>query len=124
AIFPYLWRERAGRGAKLFVNITNDGWYLDTAAPYQHFISNVFRAVENGVPLLRSANTGLSGYIDAYGRVRSVTRLGAETVLFAEMEPALPGYTFYSRSGDFFAFVCAVFLAALGLRIWRKKLRA
>ncbi|MBR4591837.1 MAG: apolipoprotein N-acyltransferase, partial [Elusimicrobiaceae bacterium] len=58
AIFPQLWRKQGRQGAQLFVNLTNDAWFFDTAAPYQHFAANVLRAVETGRPVLRAANTG------------------------------------------------------------------
>lgn len=83
SIFPYLFAGDTRAGADLFVNITNDGWYLDTAAPYQHFIASVFRAVENRRTVVRAANNGISGVIDPWGRVAAVTALDARTVLHA-----------------------------------------
>ncbi len=82
SIFPYLFAGDTRAGAGLFVNITNDGWYLDTAAPYQHFIANIFRAVENRRAVLRAANNGISAMIDPWGRVRAKTRLNERTVLY------------------------------------------
>jgi apolipoprotein N-acyltransferase len=83
SIFPYLFSGDTLAGADLFVNITNDGWYLDTAAPYQHFIASVFRAVENRRSVARAANNGISGVIDPWGRVTAVTALDERTVLRA-----------------------------------------
>ncbi len=83
SIFPYLFAGDTRAGAELFVNITNDGWYLDTAAPYQHFIASVFRAVENRRTVVRAANNGISGVIDPWGRVTAVTALDECTVLRA-----------------------------------------
>jgi apolipoprotein N-acyltransferase len=51
------------------VNVTNDGWYGDSAGPRQHFAQTRLRAIEEGIPVIRSANTGISGVIDSYGRV-------------------------------------------------------
>ena len=68
AIFPDLVREFAGGGAQLLVNITNDGWYGRTSAPYQHFAMAKFRAVENERYLVRAANTGITAVVDPHGR--------------------------------------------------------
>jgi len=68
-VFPDLVRQFTGAGADLLVNVTNDGWFGDTAAPYQHFQPNLIRAVENRRYLVRVANTGISAIIDPFGRV-------------------------------------------------------
>jgi apolipoprotein N-acyltransferase len=67
-IFPEL-IEVDARSAKLIVNVTNDAWFGDTPGPYQHFRQAQIRAVENGLPLLRAANNGISGVVDPKGRV-------------------------------------------------------
>lgn len=69
AIFPSLSRRAVEAGAQVIVNITNDSWYGDTAAPYQHFEQATFRAIETRRPLLRAANTGITARIDPRGRV-------------------------------------------------------
>ncbi len=114
AIFPYLWRGYAREDADLLVNITNDGWYLDTAAPYQHFTASVFRAVENGRPFLRAANTGVSALIDSYGRVVSSTALNTAVQLPVSV-PRFKQDTFYVRHGSLFAQLAygAAFMALL-----------
>ena len=68
-IFPDLAREDVRRGARWIVNITNDEWFGNSSALYQHAAMAVFRAVENHVPLARCANTGLTLLADSYGRV-------------------------------------------------------
>jgi apolipoprotein N-acyltransferase len=73
-------------GADLFVNITNDGWYLNTAAPYQHLVANIFRAVENRRTLLRAANNGISAVIDPWGRVMAKTALNERTALIVPVK--------------------------------------
>jgi apolipoprotein N-acyltransferase len=85
SVFPYLFAWDTLQGADVFVNITNDGWYLGTAAPYQHFAANIFRAVENRRTLARAANNGISGVIDPWGRVLARTRLNDRTVLLADV---------------------------------------
>jgi apolipoprotein N-acyltransferase len=67
-IFPGL-VDSAGTQADLLLNVTNDAWFGDTPGPYQHFRQAQFRAVEAGLPVVRAANNGISGVIDAYGRI-------------------------------------------------------
>jgi apolipoprotein N-acyltransferase len=69
--------ERPG----LLLNVTNDGWFGMTSGPYQHFAQARLRAIEEGLPLIRAANTGISAIIDSYGRVLAELPLGAERVL-------------------------------------------
>ena len=69
AIFPNLVRRSARQGGQIIANLTNDGWYMRTAAPYQHWAPNIFRAVENDRWLVRADNTGISGIIDPRGRI-------------------------------------------------------
>lgn len=66
--FPHIMREGRQKGAKLFVNVTNDGWYPYSHLPEQHFIHGRVRAIENGVPLLRACNTGVTAGVDSLGR--------------------------------------------------------
>jgi len=75
SIFPELVAKFVSSGAKFLVNITNDAWFLNTSAPYQHFIFNIFRAVENRCFLFRAANTGISGVISPSGKVLLKTNL-------------------------------------------------
>ncbi|WP_428897565.1 apolipoprotein N-acyltransferase [Parelusimicrobium proximum] len=114
SLFPALWREDSRVGARFFVNMTNDGWYLDTSAPYQHFAVNVLRAVETGKPVIRSANTGISGWIDGKGRVKDRSELGAEGVFIYDVPVPQEGVqTFYSNFGDIFAMAfCVIFMTA------------
>ena len=105
AIFPDLVRGFAARGADLLVNITNDGWYGRTSAPYQHLAMAVFRAVENGTYLVRAANTGFTAIVDPRGRVRQRTELFERTALVGDVA-IVPGGTPYTRYGDVFAWAC------------------
>lgn len=82
------------------LNLTNDAWYGHTAGPHQHFAINQVRAVEEGLPLVRVANTGISGLVDAYGRVRQSLGLGERGVIDTTLPKAPDGTTLYSRAGD------------------------
>ncbi|MDP9128028.1 MAG: apolipoprotein N-acyltransferase [Pseudomonadota bacterium] len=104
---------------EFLLNVTNDGWYGHTAGPYQHFASARVRSVEEGLPLVRAANTGISGVVDGYGRITAELQLGASGYLDADLPVALP-QTFFSKNGDrpvwaLFGFFGAT-AALLGLR--------
>nr|WP_298688274.1 apolipoprotein N-acyltransferase [uncultured Dongia sp.] len=96
-IFPHAVVDETHRPGWL-VNITNDGWFGDSTGPYQHFASARFRAVEEGIPLVRAANTGISGVIDAYGRIETQSTLGDIAVIDADLPIALPA-TLFARFG-------------------------
>jgi apolipoprotein N-acyltransferase len=119
AIFPDLVRPFAAGGAELLVNITNDGWYGRTSAPYQHLAMAVFRAVETGRYLARAANTGITAVVDPRGRVLEQTQLFERTVLVRDV-PAVTGTTFYVRHGDVLAWACLAAAAALTLLTSRR----
>ncbi len=109
SIFPQLWRSLNRQGAQLFVNITNDAWFFNTAAPYQHLAVNVLRAAENGLPVVRAANTGFSAYIDAFGHVKATSGLFTQEVLTQNVPLSVLGRTtFYGKWGDWFAWLCAI----------------
>ncbi len=73
-LFPSLMREGRKEGAELFVNLSNDGWYPSSKLPMQHFTQGLIRSVENGVPLVRACNTGVTGAVDALGRVVEILK--------------------------------------------------
>ncbi len=104
-IFPDLSGEMVRNQAAFLINMTNDAWYGNTSAPYQHFSMAVFRAVENRRSLIRSANTGISGFIDPVGRIIASTPLFEEAVITRSL-PALKTESFYTRYGDVFALTC------------------
>lgn len=83
----------------VLVNVTNDAWFGHQAGPYQHFAMARTRAVEQGLPLLRAANTGISGIVDGYGRVQGQLGLGMRGVLDGDL-PAALAPTPYARVGD------------------------
>jgi apolipoprotein N-acyltransferase len=106
-VFPEVVRQFVKKGAVLMTTITNDAWFGRSAAPYQHFSMVVFRAIENRVPFARAANTGISGFIDATGKILKQSPLFVEASLSQEL---LPGNrrTLYTLYGDFFVFSCAI----------------
>jgi apolipoprotein N-acyltransferase len=92
-IFPGAVVDPGDRPA-LIINVTNDGWFGTSTGPSQHFATARFRSVEEGIPMLRAANTGISGVIDAYGRVETRSNLVVEAVIDAIVPPALPATPF------------------------------
>jgi apolipoprotein N-acyltransferase len=109
AIFPELARAHVRGGARILVNITNDAWFGMSSAPYQHLSMAAFRAVENKRPLVRAANTGISAYIDAQGKIVLWGGLFREEVLKASVNITKSPLTFYTRFGDLFAFLLLAF---------------
>jgi apolipoprotein N-acyltransferase len=121
-IFPEVVRQFAQNGATIMTTITNDAWFGDSAAPHQHFSMVVFRAIENRLPFARAANTGISGFIDAYGNITKRTSLFTEAALSEQIHPG-NRRTLYTAYGDFFALTCATitFILILSAFIkWRK----
>lgn len=102
-IFPHEVVDRKDR-PEWIVNVTNDGWYGMTAGPYQHLASARMRAVEEGLPLARAANTGISAVIDPVGRVLGSQPLGTQGYVQTMLPKPLPP-TLYSRFGDLFFFI-------------------
>jgi apolipoprotein N-acyltransferase len=121
AIFPDLGRRFAANGAGLLVNITNDAWYGRTSAPHQHLAMASFRAVENGIYLVRAANTGISAVVDARGRILERTSLFERATLVRDV-PILAADTFYARHGDVFGLACVLLtLIATGVALWPQR---
>jgi apolipoprotein N-acyltransferase len=120
-VFPELSRAMANNGASLLINITNDAWFGKTSGPYQHFSMTVFRAVENRRSLARSANTGISGFIDPAGRILASTELLQETVA-TQTVPLLKEKSIYTQIGDLFARAClALALLIMVVEIVRRR---
>lgn len=107
SIFPDEIRRLARDGAEVFVNLSNDGWYGDSGAYAQHLKQARMRAVENDRWLLRDTNTGVTAAIDPYGRVVATVPRKLRTTLVAPY--GLSNVTtFYTRHGDWFAYLCAI----------------
>ncbi|MBI3592638.1 MAG: apolipoprotein N-acyltransferase [Nitrospirae bacterium] len=105
--FPGLVRKFYTRGGDFIVTITNDAWFGRTHGPYQHFSMAVFRAIENRKPVVRAANTGISGFIDSNGRIMNKTELFKRTYVVDKIktDKTLSPYTKY---GDIFSYLSII----------------
>ena len=111
-VYPNLVRQFVLRGSELLTTITNDAWFGNTSAPYQHFAQASMRAIEGGRYLVRSANTGISGIVDPYGRVLARTTIDEPAVLVGDAR-FLQTTTLYTRVGDVVAYASVVVTLAL-----------
>lgn len=125
-VFPHLAREYVAADTDFLVNLTNDGWFGESAEQWQHAANAVFRAVENGLPLVRCTNNGLTCWIDAAGRMHEVWFGDSPDIYGAGFKTArIPlragerrrAPTFYTRHGDWFGWSCVVL--AVGLAGWQ-----
>ncbi|HWF92743.1 MAG TPA: apolipoprotein N-acyltransferase [Terriglobales bacterium] len=117
SIFPDEVRQFAKNGAQIFVNLSNDGWYGDSGAYAQHLKQSRMRAVENARWLLLDTNTGVTASVDPYGRIVASAPRKVRTALQAPYSLSSET-TFYTRHGDWFAYLCAIIsLAALFMRL-------
>ncbi|MEC4676369.1 MAG: apolipoprotein N-acyltransferase [Nitrospirota bacterium] len=119
-IFPGMVRKFYTSGGDFMVTITNDAWFGKTAGPYQHFSMAVFRAIENRKPLVRAANTGVSGFIDSSGRILARTSLFQRQILTGGIKTD-GTMTVYTKYGDLFSYLCIVMsvILIINIRIWR-----
>jgi apolipoprotein N-acyltransferase len=102
----------------LLLNVTNDGWFGTTIGPYQHFAQARLRAIEEGLPLIRAANTGISAIVDPYGRVLAELPLGAESVLDGGLPQPIAA-PFFARFP--FASAFSVWIAVLAIAVSRRR---
>ncbi|HYA93314.1 MAG TPA: apolipoprotein N-acyltransferase [Thermodesulfobacteriota bacterium] len=116
-LFPDLTRNLVKKGADFVINLTNEAWFGRIAFPYQMLSSCVFRAVENRVNLVRCANTGISCFIDPYGRIKGrVTNEGKDVFVSGTLSQNIfisPPGTSYTRHGDLLVYGCIAFLVAI-----------
>jgi apolipoprotein N-acyltransferase len=119
-VFPHLARQYVDRETDFLLNLTNNGWFGNSAAQWQHAICALFRAVENGLPLVRCTNNGLTCWIDPEGRLHDVYFPGTKDIYgpgFKLVRVPLrhPGenrsLTFYNRYGDWFGWSCVGIIA-------------
>jgi apolipoprotein N-acyltransferase len=125
SVFPSEVRQFADQGAQVLVNLSNDGWYGDSGAYAQHLNQTRMRAIENDRWLLSATNTGVTASIDPYGRM--VARLPRQQRAALLAPYSLTSVTtFYTRHGDWFAWLCAIISAAalLTRRLPREKAEA
>ena len=121
SIFGSIGRRWVENGANILINLTNDAWYGKSSAPFQSWAMSLFRSVETRRSLVRSANTGISGFIDPLGRIREESELFVPWSKAAQMV-LMDTKTVYIRAGYLFAPLCAalaavmVVLAGLGRR--------
>ncbi len=113
--FPDLVRQPVSNGANFLVNITNDAWFGKSAASYQHISMAALRAVENRVPIVRAANTGITGAIDPWGRIVPTTDIFTEAYLVTSILPTTSGPTLYAQFGDIFCYLCLAFIPILAI---------
>lgn len=119
-LFPELSREFVKRGANFLVNITNDAWYKRTSALEQHLQASVFRAIENRVYLGRSANTGISGFINPQGIFVCLDKF-SDGYYTKEINPGPGKMSFYTSFGDIFVLICGIIICLMGVRHGRIK---
>jgi apolipoprotein N-acyltransferase len=126
-----LTRQFVLRGANLFANVTNDGWFLQSAGSQQHLENAIFRCVETGRPMVRAANTGVTCFVDRFGRVTQELKNASgstftQGVLSGGLDvPTDRRLTFYVRHGELFAEICAgatlVLILARGIQLAKRK---
>jgi apolipoprotein N-acyltransferase len=109
-IYPELVRRSVVEGSELLTTITNDAWYGRSSAAYQHRDQASMRAIENGRYLARAANTGISGFVDPYGRVLGRSDLFEQRILIHDL--LLTGRAIYSRTGDLVAWLSLALVIA------------
>jgi apolipoprotein N-acyltransferase len=118
-IFPNLAVNEHMDRPDFILTITNDAWYGDSPGPRQHFAQARFRAIEQGLPVIRSANTGISGIIDPYGRILRKTALMEEAFINADM-PAPISKTIYGYGKDYIFILMIILSLCFSLEIQKR----
>jgi len=108
AIYGQILRDAKRKGAKFIANITNDGWFYKSIAPYQHFNLVRSHAVENGIGVVRAANTGISAFILPNGKILEKTELFEQRIIVQDI-PLETHFTLYSEIGDYIELILFVF---------------
>jgi len=121
-VYPALVRDFVRGGSELLTTITNDAWFGDTSAPYQHFQQASMRAIEEGRYLVRAANTGISGIVDPYGRVVDASSIFEPSVMVGEAR-FLKSVTPYARSGDVLPYTSVLLTVVLLVASRRRTVR-
>lgn len=126
-VLPHLVREYVEPDTDFLLNLTNDAWFGESAAQWQHAFNAAFRAIENGLPMVRCTNNGLTCWIDAFGRLRDVGFSARDDVygagfklihlpLLSGGKPRVP--TFYTRHGDVFGWGCVLLGTAMMITVF------
>jgi apolipoprotein N-acyltransferase len=114
-------RRLAGKDPNLLLNLTNDAWFGRSSEPHHYMALSIFRAIENRLYLVRSVRTGVSGFVDATGRIYAQTEVEQPAALLREVA-MLGGTTVYREVGDVFAYLVLAALAfAVGEAVWRRR---
>jgi apolipoprotein N-acyltransferase len=125
-VFSWLARDAAGPDVDLLVNLTNDGWFGESAEQWQHLAGARCRAIETGRPLIRCANNGISCWVDPVGVIRGASYEDGRSVYAAGVKllrirvPTQPLDTPYRRHGDWFAWLCCGLVGAGLVARWRR----
>jgi apolipoprotein N-acyltransferase len=123
-LFPHLGREYVNTNMDFLLNLTNNGWFGESAAQWQHAVGSIFRAIENGLPLVRCANNGLSCWVDPHGRMhevyfpdgsKNIYRAGYKIAFVPILTNPTRSLTFYTKCGDVFGWACVAFSAVFPL---------
>ncbi|MDX1953392.1 MAG: apolipoprotein N-acyltransferase [Verrucomicrobiota bacterium] len=130
-IFPHLAREYVTEDTDFLLNLTNNGWFGESAAQWQHAMNGAFRAIELGVPFVRCANNGLTCWIDSLGVIHNerfadgspdIYKAGYKIVEVPVLAEGKHELTFYSKNGDLFGYGCVAFSALFLLTaLFRKR---
>ncbi len=119
---PKLVRSFVKNGAQFITIQANDGWLGKSAGPYQHFELAKLRAIENRVPIIRCANTGISGVINSIGIVEQKISLGEKAIIKTEIFPA-QNLTFYTKYGEVFAMICIIIVLIIYASVWINRIK-
>lgn len=119
-IFPGAVTEAGGPRPGLLVNVTNDAWFGVSSGPYQHLVAARMRAIEEGLPVLRAANTGISAVIDAHGRVLASLPLERTGTIDSVLPAPVMSKTLYARIGEAAALILAIASLAAAFFFRRK----
>ncbi len=119
-VYPHLIRDGVLQGSEVLTTVTNDAWYGESSAPFQHFELAAMRAIEQGRYLARAANTGISGIVDPYGRVLARTALFETTTVLGEVR-FIQERTVYATIGDLPAQLAVLLtLFSVGAALWQR----
>jgi len=122
SIFPEIARRETAAGANLLVSMTNDAWYGRSSAPHHSWAMTVMRAVENKRSLVRAANTGISGFVEPTGTIRTELPMFHSAAL-AETMVLLTERTVFTRGGHWFGACCSALTLILLLLYWSTEKR-